>query len=256
MGLSVTVLGSTGSYPGPGDTCSGYLIRIGDTALLVDAGPGVASELQRHTALADLDAVVLSHRHPDHISDFGVLRTALRYGLEREGLPVFCPATVREAVVAAIGHEIEPTIDWRVVQDGATAEVGPCMLTFSRTDHYVETLAVRIDAGDATVLYSADTGPGWSPASLGDGIDLALLEATLVERSNDVLHLTAGEAGALAAAAAVAELALVHLPTGAEAGSYRREAERTFGRAVRIAERGDVFHVAPLERVEPRGEPC
>lgn len=241
MGLSLTVLGSTGSYPGPGDVCTGFLVRVDDFALLLDAGPGVAAELQTHISLADLDAVVLSHHHPDHISDFGVLRTALRYGLEREGLPVFCPVPTRHAVVGAIGHELDPTVDWQIVGDEDTAVIGPCGLTFSRTDHYVETLATRVDADGSSVVYSADTGPGWSLSALGSDTDIAVVEATFVERSNDVLHLSAGEAGTFAAEAGIGRLVLTHLPTGADPDDYRREAERAFGDSVHIARRGDVL---------------
>ncbi len=68
-GSTVTVLGTSGSYPGPGSACSGYLLRHQGFNLWLDAGPGTMANLQTHIGLADVDAVVLSHEHPDHWSD-------------------------------------------------------------------------------------------------------------------------------------------------------------------------------------------
>ncbi|MFI5045314.1 MAG: MBL fold metallo-hydrolase, partial [Acidimicrobiales bacterium] len=89
MSLRVTILGSSGTYAGPRQACSGYLLRSGRTTVLLDAGPGTLANLQEHVALDELDAIVVSHAHPDHWLEVPVMRNALRYVIEVEGIDLF-----------------------------------------------------------------------------------------------------------------------------------------------------------------------
>ena len=113
--FSLTVLGSDGSYPGPGGACSGYLLRSAGFATWMDAGPGTMANLQLHIPLASLDAVVVSHSHPDHWSDLEGLYVAMRYFLERRGLPIYAPEGLRDLMR---GENRDGTLDWRVIEDG------------------------------------------------------------------------------------------------------------------------------------------
>ncbi|HXW78723.1 MAG TPA: MBL fold metallo-hydrolase, partial [Acidimicrobiales bacterium] len=142
--FSITVLGTDGSYPGPGGACSGYLLRAGGFATWMDAGSGTMANLQTHISLADLGAVVVSHSHPDHWSDLEGLYIAMRYFVGRRGLPVYAPAGLRDLMR---GETPDGTLDWRVVGDGESAQVGPARWSWSRTDHPVETLAARVEVG-------------------------------------------------------------------------------------------------------------
>jgi ribonuclease BN (tRNA processing enzyme) len=161
--LRVTVLGCSGTYAAAGGHCSGYLVRGAGARVLLDCGPGVLSEVQRHLPLGELDAVVVSHEHPDHCAELGVLQNAWQWGLGRVDLPVFGTAgTLVKAEAASSRGTVVPAFDWHVMTDGSQVDLGALTLTFSRTDHPVETLAVRVDHPDGTSLaYSADTGPGW-----------------------------------------------------------------------------------------------
>lgn len=242
--VTVTVLGCSGSYPGPGGACSGYLVRAGGVNLVLDMGPGTLANLQHHLGLDDIDAVVLSHSHPDHWTDLAGLRVARKYGLELEGLRVFGTAETREVAVA-VCQNLEPTFDWIVVGDGDAVEVGAVRLQFSRTDHYVETLAVRVDVDGLSVAYSADTGPGWSLFELGAGIDLAICESTYPtdREAEGILHLSARAAGVMAAAAGVDRLVLTHLWPGGDPDLHREMASAAFGRPVEVATEGAVYIV-------------
>ncbi len=172
--FSLTVLGSDGSYPGPGGACSGYLLRSEGFTTWLDAGPGTMANLQLHIPLASIDAVVVSHSHPDHWSDLEGLYVAMRYFLERRGLPIYAPEGLRDLMR---GENRDGTLDWRVIRDGDSAQVGPAKWTWSQTDHPVETLASRVEVGGRALGYSADTGPAWQlsapggrPAGTGRGL--------------------------------------------------------------------------------------
>src|SRR5919206_2651509 len=174
MGLTVTVLGCSGSFPAAGGACSGYLVDDGTTRLWLDAGSGTLANLQRHVELPDVDALVLSHEHPDHWTDLEGWHNILRFVLERQGFPVYAPAGLRQHVY----DDMEPWVQWHDIADGDQVNAGTLALTFSQTDHGPETLAVRIDGAGSCLGYTADTGAGWSVEALGGGLDRVLCEAT------------------------------------------------------------------------------
>jgi ribonuclease BN (tRNA processing enzyme) len=244
VGLDLTVLGCSGTYAAAGNACSSYLVRTGSTTILVDLGPGALANAQRHIDLVDVDAIVLTHEHPDHWTDLPVARNAYRYIFDRRHLPVF--ATAGTVALAAPFCD-EDTFAWTTLTEASEVTVGDIDLRFSRTDHPVETLAVLVSSGAASVLYSADTGPDWSPTAFGVRPDLALIEATFDHEQLRHLHLSAAQAGERAAEVGAGRLALTHFLPGTDPEVQRAAAEATFGRRVELAEPGLTFTVAPTQ---------
>ena len=239
--LAVTVLGCDGSYPGPGGAGSGYLVTCDGVAVWVDAGPGTLSNLQRHVSLDQIDAVVLTHRHPDHWSDLEHFVVACRWFLGRTGVTVYAPPGMRESASgrvrdAAAGAEV---LDWYTSDPGTAVTIGPLTFSFSLTDHPVPTHAVRVDAGGRSLGYSADSGPAWAMSSLGPGLDLALCEATfLSDREGTVQHLSARQAGRTAREAGAGRLVITHIAPGVDRVAAAAEAEDAFGGPVEVASIG------------------
>lgn len=251
MALTLTVLGSSGSWSSADSACSGYLVTDGATRLWVDCGPGTMQALQRHCPLTDVDALVVTHEHPDHCGELPVLRNAFVHGLDRRDVPLYAPRGVFALLETLLGPRgITPAFLPKMVGDGSVARIGGLRLRFSRTDHPVETLAVRIDdeaGGGGAIAYSSDTGPGWTLGALGEGVDLALVEATFLAAEvgeSEAVHRTAAHTGADARAAGARRLVVTHVPPTGDGEAHRAEAEASFGAPVALATPHQTYEVA------------
>lgn len=234
--MELTVLGCSGSFgaPIPG-ACSGYLVRSGSTTVWLDCGNGTFAHLQRYVSAADLSAVVVTHMHPDHSVDLYGLHVYARYGLERSGIPLYGPAGLREAMGGLV-RDWGDTFDWHEVGDGDRATVGPLGLAFSRTDHPPPTVAVEVRGDDRRLVYTSDTGPGWSVDAFEPGADLVLSEASYHHAHRPTrLHLSAREAGEGARAARAQRLVITHLWPTLDPLRSAEEAADAFGAHVTLA---------------------
>ena len=236
--LALRVLGCDGSWTGPGGAGSGYLVSLGGTHVVLDLGPGTFANLQLHLDPALVAAVVITHRHPDHWTDLYSLANHARFALGRESLPVFAPSDLAHRT----GLSGSPTLDWHPVSDGGSADVGALRLSFRRTDHPVETLAVRVDGAGRALGYSADSGSRWALSELGPDLDLALCEASYTaEHEGTPGHMSGRQAGEQAIRAGTRRLVITHRWPTIEASSVLAEAEEAFGQSVEQAAIGKEY---------------
>jgi ribonuclease BN (tRNA processing enzyme) len=238
--MELTVLGCSGSYGAPaGGACSGYLVRTARSALWLDCGNGTLANLQRHAAVEGLTGLVITHWHPDHCADIYGLHVLLKYGLGRTGVPVYAPEGTEARLATLVDGDWGGIFTWSVVGDGDTARVGDCDLRFSRTAHPPPTMAVEVAADGKRLVYTADTGPDWSPEAFGPGADLVLSEASFQDGNGpiggDAIHLSARQAGERARAAQARRLMLTHLWPGLDPNASVVEGSEAFGREVLLA---------------------
>ena len=76
--MRLTIIGCSGSFPGPDSPASCYLVEAEGFRLLVDLGSGALGVLQRYARLDEIDAIWISHLHADHCLDlccYSVART-------------------------------------------------------------------------------------------------------------------------------------------------------------------------------------
>ncbi|WP_026876436.1 MBL fold metallo-hydrolase [Jiangella gansuensis] len=219
--MRLTVLGCSGSVPGPESPASAYLVEADGARLVVDLGNGALSPLQRHvglTGLAELEAVVLSHLHPDHCMDLCGLYVALRYGVSSpRRIPVYGPDGAGERMAAAYGKEPQPGLsgefDFRAFPSGIF-RIGPFDVRAVAVPHPVPAYAIRVSHAGRTLVYSGDTAPSDALVELADRADLLLCEAAYDDGDDNPpgIHLTGRQAGEHAAAAGVRRLVVTHVP--------------------------------------------
>jgi ribonuclease BN (tRNA processing enzyme) len=240
---TLTVIGCDGSFTGPGGAGSGYLVRTAAATLWLDAGPGTFARLQEVCYPGTLDAIVLSHEHPDHWTDLESFAVWARHQNAGEPVLVLAPPGLRERSYFAHDRALE----WRVVESSACVDIRDAKLTFVATDHGPPTLAVRIDttgaeSTDQALAYSADTGFDWSVEALGAGIGTFLCEASHTkDREGEFKHLSGRQAGLMAGSAGVGELVITHRIPTVDAEAVALEAAEALGRAVYQAVPGATF---------------
>ena len=241
--LRITVIGCSGTYSSVASSCSSYLMQTDTTSVLLDAGPGSSIELQKHIDLADIDAIIVSHEHPDHWTELPSLYHAYRFGIGRPHVPLYGTAGTRMLFDAACAEGTAYTFDWTTIDSSSEVQVGDITFTFSLTDHPVETLAIRGEAGGRSVAYSADTGPGWSPTDFQLPIDLLIYEASLRVEMEDlgIPHISGRQAGRRSRDAGVGHLVLTHIPPGEDPMEREDSATAEYSGTVDVAAPGRTF---------------
>lgn len=240
--IKVTVLGCSGSYAIAGGACTGFLVQSPNANVWLDAGPGTLSNLQEHISLSDLTAIVLSHEHADHWLELPVVYNAIRHYVLCDPIPVF--GTVGTLHLARMMCEqIEESFNCTVISDKSSLTIADQQWRWSRTDHYVETLASRVDVGGSSMVFSADTGPEWDLNSLGEDIDLLIAESTFLahREAEKILHLSARQAGMMAQNADVGRLILSHIAPGEDPEKHFEEAQGVFKGEISLACVGKEF---------------
>jgi ribonuclease BN (tRNA processing enzyme) len=238
--MKVTVVGYWGGYPEAESATSGYLLEHEGFQLLVDCGSGVLAQLQKYIQVAQLDAVIISHYHNDHIADVGVLQYArlIRSFFEQiEELPIY-GHTCDERGFAALTHEGHTK---GIAYEGDNElQVGPFTITFMQTNHPVVCYAMRISAGGKTVVYTADSSYTPSFVPFAQNADLLITDCNMYEGQDGSKpgHMSSVEVAGIAKEAKVKELVLSHLPHAGDHQQLVTEASRVYNGKITLAHAG------------------
>jgi ribonuclease BN (tRNA processing enzyme) len=248
--VRLTVLGACGGYPDAGQACSGYLIEHDGFRLLLDLGYATVPRLLQRTTADSIDAVFVSHGHPDHCADLNPLlrARALRDDPLPPPLPVYALPGALDAVLALdrpgmlanayLLHEFTA---------GDKLTIGPFRAETRLLPHWVPNAGVRLAAAGRVIAYTGDTGPSPEVVALARDADLLLAEATYVDQvPADLRHAltSARDAGRRAAQAGAAHLMLTHLWPGTDPAAARAAAADEYDGTVGVAVADLVHDVA------------
>ena len=243
MGMRLTVLGGCGAWPAAGQACSGYLVEQDGLRLLVDPGYAIVPRLLERIDAAKVDAVLVSHGHPDHCADLHPLLRARR--LRDDPAPALPVHTLPGAVNRVLALDRPQTLAGAaaVVEfaAGDRFEVGPFQVRTWPLPHSLPNAGVRLAAAGRVLAYTGDTGPSPAILELARGADLFLAEASYPERvpASAADHLSsARQAGQHAARAGAGRLLLTHLLPGTEPARSEAAARAAFVGEVAVASGG------------------
>jgi ribonuclease BN (tRNA processing enzyme) len=247
--VKLTVLGCSGSLPGPDSPASGYLLEAEGYRLLLDLGHGAFGALQRYVEPADVDGIVISHLHADHCIDLTAYVVALRYGgpgyrldVGKGRIPLVGVPGTRDRLEAAYDPlarklGLQELFAFTTPVEG---ELGPFGVSYAPMNHPTPTNAIRITHGDRSLVYSGDTGESAELVELAKGADVLLCEASIGPDEEQVpdLHLTGLQAGEHAARAGVGRLIVTHVPPWNSPQIAAEQAATAFAGDIDIAVRG------------------
>ena len=251
MSARLTVVGCSGSYPGPQSPASCYLLEAEEDGrtfrILLDLGNGALGQLHRYADPLTIDAVFLSHLHADHCLDmcgYYVMRKYHPTGAQPR-IPVWGPADTPGRMARAYDLPLDPGMneefDFR--SHGESVQIGPFVVRTTHVVHPVDAFAISVTVGGRSVVYSGDTGPCEELTALAADADVLLCEASF--RDGDLnppeLHMTGSECGSTAAAAGVGRLVLTHIPPWHDPQTAFAEARTTWDGPLDVAAAGMVI---------------
>lgn len=256
-GMTVTVVGCSGSVPGPDSACSCYLVTAEhggrDWHLVLDLGNGALGSLQRHLDPLAVDAVVLSHLHADHCIDLTCLVVWRRHHpvhTPAGRLPVHAPPGAAERLGRAYGvagpEDLDAVYDFRDLAHEVSFEIGPFTLTPRRVAHPVEAFGFRIECDGAVLAYTGDTDDCPELTPLLKDADLVLADSAFVDGRDTErgIHLSGSRAARAALdAGGVRRLVLTHFPPWNDPEVCRAQAAAVWPGEVHLARPGSIYRL-------------
>lgn len=251
--MRLTVVGCSGSYPGPESPASCYLVQAADAlrtwSLVLDMGNGALGMLQRYVDPLNVDAVFLSHLHADHCVDmtsYYVLRKYHPTGSQPK-IPVWGPKGTAKRLAKAYDLPRKPGMkeEFRFHLYKEPFRLGPFLIESFEVDHPVPAYGLRLTAFGRTLAYSGDTGPTPVLDTIAAGADLFLCEASFraCDDNPPGVHLTGQEAGEIAQRAGAKRLVVTHVPPWHDGQLIFDEAAKAYDGPAELATQGAVYVV-------------
>ena len=244
--LQLDVLGAGPAYTDrPGAAGAAYLVRAGTTAIVLDLGQGAFPRLAGQLEPSTLDAVLVSHLHPDHFIDLVALRHYLRWQFRpARHVRVIAPDGL-EARLDALHDDpgfTAASLDVESIELGVIG-IGELRVEAARVTHTADSHAFRVSAGGgAGLVYSGDCGRAEDLDGLVHAGDVILSEVSFGPGPvpHDTIHLDGPAVGALAARTGAGRVLLTHLQMGFD--------QAATASSVAAAYRGPIDFVEPGAR--------
>lgn len=212
--MKLRCFGKYGPYPKGGFATSCYMLSHKGKNVLIELGCGALSKVLESYKIADIDAVVLSHLHADHMGDMLTLRYALKVaqinGSITHGVPVYLPNEPKTEAGLLVENALMDTV---FISDGMSCRIFDMDVSFALMPHPVPSYAMKFCADGKTFVYSGDTKENEKLAVFAKNADLFLMEAALLEKDvhSGSAHLSAVRAGQIGREANVKRMLITHI---------------------------------------------
>lgn len=210
------MLGTSAAHPTVERACSGYLIREGETSILLDMGSGITRNLMRWMDPLSLNAIVVSHLHQDHFIDIYPLYYYLAFH-DQKYLPidVYAPEGARDFILQILppgsASSFDATYSFKPLRHRGFFEVGNIRCQSIEVRHVLKSFGLRVSSNRSVVSYSSDTGFDENLYEIASESDVFICESTTRQEREGLLHLTPAQAGMIASKAGARKLVLTHI---------------------------------------------
>lgn len=246
--MKITILGSGTCVPSLVRSSCSVLVETGGSSILLDAGPGTIHRLLESGCLIyDIDAVLLSHFHPDHCGELVNFLFSTKYPHEDQRLG--------KSLVLAGGQGLSrfyfglrsvfgdwmdaPCDDFQKIEISngipESIMVGNAKISAVKVEHKPESLAYRIECDGKSVVYSGDTDYSESLAEFASGCDILICESAMPDEKKVPGHLTPSLAGKIAELAGVKHLVLTHFYPECSEVDIEKQCRRTYSGKITLA---------------------
>lgn len=229
--MRLTCFGRYGPYPKADCACSCYMLAYKDKNVIIDLGCGSLPRVLSKLQVQDIDELILSHLHADHMGDALTLRYALsaakKLGKRDIPLRVYLPKEpLAESGLITDSEMIDPTF----ISDGSNHEICGMGVHFALMPHSVPSYAMSFTAGGRKLVYSGDTSYNENLIIFSSNADMLLIEAAFLskDKPEKAPHLSAAEAALIGKHANAGKLLLTHIFPEYDEGDILREAREHF----------------------------
>ncbi len=247
----LVILGTASAIPDESHDNTHMVVHGSNGSILIDSGTNPLVSLKRaQVPLASLQAIIVTHFHPDHVSGFPNFLLGLWLLGRKNNLNIYGLRVTLDKLQALMN--LFEWRDWpgfypvsfepvRPAENALLIETPDLRILAAPTKHLVPSLALKVVAADSgrSMVYSSDTSPCDALARLARGAEVLVHEAAGPQSG----HSSAAMAGSLARQAGVKQLALVHYQTHERAEQLIAEARSTFSGAITIARDLDQFEL-------------
>lgn len=254
--MKLKVLGTISPVCKPGSNCPGFLIKDGNIRIMLDCGSGTHSLLEYPQDLQNL-SVIISLLHRDHYNDiynlqYGSLVFHNQKRIEKP-INIYMPKTPIERV-NDIKTEPDAYAKYHEIDENTKLQIGNIQISFCKTDHPLETYAIKLQNGDRTIVYTSDTSFSAKDriAKFAENADLLICESSLLKEHGFPeinSHLTAEQAAKIAKQANVKGLALTHFWLEEDLKKYVKEAKGVFNNVIALKE-GQIIDIPVTQKEE------
>lgn len=241
--MKLIILGSGTCVPSLTRNASGYYLEEGGNEVLVDCGSGTLLQLERAgRSYKDIDAVFITHKHPDHFSDLMPFVHALLATPDLKRKKDFSIVGTTEfieyynnSISTVLGQPEGFSIKLIEIRD--ELDFGPFHILTTKTDHSSDSIAYRFECGRKSIVFTGDTDYDQNIVALSQSADLFIADCSFPDAMKVRGHLTAKECGLIAGKARVGKLILSHLyPSGSPEADRVIESREVFDGEVVLAE--------------------
>ncbi len=241
--MKLTVLGSGTCVPSLKRNAPGYLLEAGEFQTLVDCGGGTLLQLEKAgRSYRDIDAVFITHRHPDHFADLIPLVQALiatpNYKREKD-LFIIAPEGFRTYYNMTVSSLLSgAALDFvRVVEIFNKLDIAPLSVFTAKTVHSQDSIAYRFEYNGKAVVFTGDADYDQGIIELSKGADLLITDCSFPDEMKVKGHLCSKECGLIAEKAGAKKLILSHIyPADSPDINRVTESGKTFGGEIILAE--------------------
>jgi ribonuclease BN (tRNA processing enzyme) len=238
--MQLTILGSGTIAPSVDRNPSGMVLRNQDLIILIDLGPGTLRRLcEAKIDWKLIDIVLITHFHPDHVSDLVPFLFASNYAYENPRLEPFHTVGPRglehffEIMVSAYGHWIIPSGNRRIgheLDEKAldSLQISSLLIRSAPSNHSNPSLSYRLEAENKSLAVSGDTDHSDFLIEIASGADAFVCETSFPDGMKREGHLTPSEAAKIAQKAGVKKLILTHFYPAAHETDVVNQASRFF----------------------------